>query len=81
MVCLFFSYAPHAISPRGFIPQIFELLTGGRLFDPRDGGDHWSREEDHLAKMLELGDGQRFEKCLWGTAKAYGKYFDPEGEH
>jgi serine/threonine protein kinase len=31
----------------------FELLTGDLLFDPQ-AGDTWTREEDHLAQMMEL---------------------------
>ena len=31
----------------------FELLTGDLLFDPR-AGDGYSRDEDHLALMIEL---------------------------
>jgi len=33
--------------------MIFELLTGDFLFDPRSSKD-WSRDEDHLALMIEL---------------------------
>jgi len=33
--------------------MFFELLTGDFLFDPRTGKD-WSRDEDHLALMIEL---------------------------
>lgn len=31
----------------------FELLTGDYLFDPR-GSDEYSRDEDHLAHIIEL---------------------------
>lgn len=31
----------------------FELLTGDYLFDPR-GSDEYSRDEDHLAHIVEL---------------------------
>mmetsp|Transcript_69384 Transcript_69384/g.206681 ORF Transcript_69384/g.206681 Transcript_69384/m.206681 type:complete len:616 (-) Transcript_69384:21-1868(-) len=33
--------------------MFFELLTGDFLFDPRSSKD-WSRDEDHLALMIEL---------------------------
>mmetsp|Transcript_94029 Transcript_94029/g.146942 ORF Transcript_94029/g.146942 Transcript_94029/m.146942 type:complete len:825 (-) Transcript_94029:128-2602(-) len=33
--------------------MFFELLTGDFLFDPKTG-DNWSRNEDHLALMIEL---------------------------
>lgn len=33
--------------------MFFELITGDFLFDPRTGDD-WSRDEDHLALMIEL---------------------------
>merc|ERR1712050_190326 len=33
--------------------MIFELITGDFLFDPKTGDD-WSRDEDHLALMIEL---------------------------
>ncbi|PPQ72308.1 hypothetical protein CVT24_004585, partial [Panaeolus cyanescens] len=56
----------------------FELLVGRWLFLPEDGGEDWSIEEDHLAKMMELTD-QRFSKSVLDRAKNREKYFDGEG--
>jgi serine/threonine protein kinase len=33
---------------------VFELITGEFLFDPREDKGHHSRDEDHLALMIEL---------------------------
>lgn len=33
--------------------MVFELVTGDFLFEPRAGRDY-SRDEDHLAQMIEL---------------------------
>jgi serine/threonine-protein kinase SRPK3 len=33
--------------------MLFELVTGDLLFDPRSGRDY-SRDEDHLALVIEL---------------------------
>lgn len=33
---------------------IFELVTGDYLFDPHDGGPSFSKDEDHLAQIIEL---------------------------
>jgi len=46
--------------------MFFELITGDFLFDPRTGQD-WSRDEDHLALMMELlGDYPSKEYALSG---------------
>ena len=34
-------------------PQAFELATGDYLFEPHSGADY-SRDEDHLAHIIEL---------------------------
>lgn len=36
-----------------FACTIFELITGDYLFEPR-GTEHYSRDEDHLALIIEL---------------------------
>ena len=55
----------------------FELLTGDLLFDPQ-AGKSWSREEDHLALIMELmGD---FPKSLQASGKYASEYFNKKGE-
>ncbi|KAF7289361.1 Kinase-like protein [Mycena indigotica] len=56
----------------------FELLVGRWLFHPEDGGDDWTIEEDHLAKMQEL-TGQRFSADVLVRAKKGAEYFDSQG--
>lgn len=34
--------------------QAFELATGDYLFEPHSGGEEYSRDEDHLAHVIEL---------------------------
>lgn len=51
---------------------IFELLTGDYLFDPHSG-DHWSREEDHLALMFELLGP--FPKSVYSNGRMADTYF------
>jgi len=52
--------------------MFFELLTGDFLFDPKTG-DNWSRNEDHLALVVELlGDLPSKEFALSGR---YSKDF------
>lgn len=71
----------YVISLRSTFSQTFELLTGGSLFNLASGGNERSRDQKHLVKMLELGGGQRLDKHLWGTAKAYNTYFNSEGRY
>jgi len=52
--------------------MFFELITGDFLFDPSTG-ENWSRNEDHLALIVELlGDYPAKEYCLSGK---YSKDF------
>jgi len=56
---------------------IFELLTGDLLFDPR-AGKSWSREEDHLALIIELlGE---FPRSLLNAGKLTAEFFTKKGE-
>jgi len=56
---------------------LFELLTGDLMFDPH-AGKSWSREEDHLALMMELlGD---FPRSLLSQGKYTSDYFNRAGE-
>ncbi|KAK9497506.1 hypothetical protein O3M35_004212 [Rhynocoris fuscipes] len=55
----------------------FELATGNFLFDPRPG-DNYSRDEDHLAHMIELlGPIPRY---LIETGSLSHKFIDTNGE-
>jgi hypothetical protein len=56
---------------------VFELLTGDLMFDPH-AGKSWSREEDHLALIIELlGD---FPRALLASGKNTSEYFTKRGE-
>lgn len=52
--------------------MFFELITGDFLFDPRTGDD-WSRDEDHLALMIELLGS--FPRKAWVQLGRYSKEF------
>lgn len=54
------------------------MLTGRWLFAPEEGGDDWSLEDDHLAKMLEL-TGERFSPAMLERAQLRSKYLDEQG--
>lgn len=56
---------------------VFELLTGDLMFDPH-AGKTWSREEDHLALIIELlGSFPRF---LINDGKLSNEYFNRNGD-
>lgn len=58
--------------------MFFELLTGDFLFDPRSSKD-WSRNEDHLALMIELIGSQPPKQ--WALSGKYSKdYFLNSGK-
>ena len=58
-------------------PQAFELLTGGDyLFDPASGS-RYSKDDDHIAQIIELmGD---FPKSLAFSGKYSGDFFSRKG--
>ena len=56
--------------------MVFELLTGDLLFDPQ-AGDSWSREEDHLAQIMELVGPLPRKMALSG--KMSREYFNTRG--
>jgi hypothetical protein len=57
--------------------MVFELLTGDLMFDPH-AGKSWSREEDHLALMMELVGN--FPKSLLVEGKLSSEYFSRNGD-
>jgi len=58
--------------------MFFELITGDFLFDPRTGKD-WSRDEDHLALMIELIGSHPPKE--WALSGKYSKdFFTPQGK-
>jgi len=58
--------------------MFFELLTGDFLFDPKSGED-WTRDEDHLALMIELlGDHPPKDWVLGG--KYSRDFFNGQGK-
>ncbi|KAF0685750.1 Aste57867_22358 [Aphanomyces stellatus] len=56
---------------------IFELATGELLFDPKSGKTY-SRDEDHLAQMMELLG--RMPKTFAGSGKYCSDYLNRRGE-
>lgn len=61
-----------------FACLVFELATGNALFDPRSGGDQYSRDEDHLRRIMEvLGPLPR---KLFNQAPNYRAYLTKNGE-
>lgn len=61
-----------------FSCMIFELLTGDFLFDPHEG-DYYSRDEDHMAQILELV-GPKFPKHLLEKGKYSSELFNKRAE-
>lgn len=57
--------------------MIFELLTGDYLFDPR-ASDHYSKDDDHFAQIIELMG--RISSQIILTGKWSGDYFNKRGE-
>ena len=57
--------------------MIFELVTGDFLFEPRAGKDY-SRDEDHLAQMIELIG--RIPRSVSTSGKHSREYFNREGQ-
>ena len=55
------------------------MLVGRWLFHPIDGGDDWTLEDDHLAKMMEF-TGETFSKEMRARARLGPQYFDNQGE-
>jgi serine/threonine-protein kinase SRPK3 len=53
-------------------------LTGHWLFEP-EGCEEWSREDDHLAKMMEF-TGEKFSTSLLERSLFRNVYFDNAGE-
>jgi serine/threonine-protein kinase SRPK3 len=61
-----------------FACLVFELATGNALFDPRSGGHQYSRDEDHLRRIMEvLGPLPR---KLFNQAPNYRAYLTKNGE-
>lgn len=50
---------------------------GRWLFHP-EGGEEWTLEDDHLAKIMEL-TGQAFPTKMLERAKLRNEYFDDDG--
>ncbi|KAG1710952.1 hypothetical protein DVH05_013672 [Phytophthora capsici] len=56
---------------------VFELLTGDLLFDPKSGRN-FSRDEDHLAQMIELLG--RMPKSFSGCPRGLREFFNRKGD-
>lgn len=54
------------------------MLVGRWLFHPVDGGEEWTLEDDHLAKMMEF-TGNRFSEAMLERAAGRDQYFNGEG--
>jgi hypothetical protein len=61
-----------------FVLQLFELLAGGDyLFDPQ-AGSRYSKDEDHIAQIIELvGD---FPQSLAFSGKYSSRFFNRKGK-
>jgi len=55
---------------------VFELVTGDFLFEPKSG-KHFSRDDDHLAQMIELLG--RIARSVCSSGKHSREYFTREG--
>lgn len=55
---------------------VFELVTGDFLFEPKSG-KHFSRDDDHLAQMIELLG--KIPKSVSQGGKYSKEYFNREG--
>lgn len=60
-----------------YLLQTYEMLTGKWLFKPEEGPE-WTKEEDHLAQMMEL-TGERFHPEDLARAHLRVKYLDEQG--
>ena len=70
---------PEALSEK-FTPinQTFELITGGDyLFDPASGS-RYSKDDDHIAQIIELVG--EFPKSLAFSGKYSSEFFNRKGE-
>ena len=56
--------------------MVFELVTGDFLFEPKVGRDY-SRDEDHLAQMIELLE--RIPRSVATSGRYAREYFTREG--
>ena len=54
------------------------MLVGRWLFHPEDGGEDFSLEDDHLAKMMEM-TGEQFTPAMIQRALHGGNHFDMNG--
>lgn len=59
--------------------QAFELLTGHWMFE-LEAGETWSLDDDHLAKILEFSNLQRFEGSWLEKASRRDEFLDSTGE-
>lgn len=60
-----------------FFPQAFELATGDYLFEPHSGTDY-TRDEDHLAHIIELLG--KIPRHIAHSGKYSKEFFDKKGE-
>lgn len=56
------------------------MLVGRWLFHPVDGGEDWSLEDDHLAKMIEL-TGETFSEAMRNRACRGPEFFASKGKY
>lgn len=57
--------------------MVFELVTGDFLFEPKAGREY-SRDEDHLAQMMELLG--KMPRSMSGHGRYARDYFTRDGE-
>lgn len=72
-----FIHYPHARWCLLAIPQVFELLTGGDyLFDPASGS-RYTKDDDHIAQIMELMG--EFPKSVAFSGKYSHEFFSRKG--
>jgi hypothetical protein len=70
----------HCIWDSFFNVQIFELLTGAALFDPKaDPGGKFTADDQHLLRMMQIKEEAIPEDMLLTSIKA-GEFFETTGK-
>lgn len=51
---VFHHFFPFRLAHNAYITQAFELLTAEYLFDPQGQGELFTKDDDHMAQIIEL---------------------------
>jgi len=57
---------------------MYEFLVGRHLFTT-EAKHHWTKEDDHLAQMLEMTNTFRYPTEMLNSAKRREEFFDESG--